>query len=171
MIRETNFTRYSMNNKIVPVAEIAKLNTKLFLNCLEDVGEPVAQKRPNEKTNNIIFIACHLLDARYYLANFMGLNLENPFKEIFEGPRSIDEMKEYPDFEQIKSEWQRVSTEINQKMGSLDSTILNEKSKDKFPIDDESVLGAISFLVGHEAYHIGQLSILRKFFGLEAMKY
>ena len=56
-------------------------------------------------------------------------------------------------------------------MITLDSAILNEKSKDKFPIDDESVLGGISFLVGHEAYHIGQLSILRKFFGLEAMKY
>jgi len=160
-----------MTNQISTVIEITKLNTKLFLNCLEDVDTSIAKERPNDKTNNIIFITCHLLDARYYLASMIGVKIENPFKELFEGPKSVDDMKEYPDFQLIKSDWERVSKEITKKMVNLEDSFFNEKSKDKFPIDDESVLGAISFLVGHEAYHIGQLSILRKFFGLEAMKY
>ena len=38
-------------------------------------------------------------------------------------------------------------------------------------VDDESVLGVIAFLLGHESFHIGQLAILRKYYGLDSMGY
>jgi hypothetical protein len=41
----------------------------------------------------------------------------------------------------------------------------------KFPIEDASRLGLLAFLVQHDSYHIGQLSWLRKYAGLPAMKY
>jgi uncharacterized damage-inducible protein DinB len=33
------------------------------------------------------------------------------------------------------------------------------------------VLGALTFLVQHDSYHLGQLSLLRKWAGLPAMRY
>lgn len=160
-----------MDSQIQPIVEIANLNTKLFLNCFENVDEQIVKKQPNNKTNNMIFIACHLLDARYYLGNFIGLKLDNPFKELFDSANSIADMKEYPLFQSIKSEWEKISSHISGKLSELDKDFLQKETKQSFPVNDKTILGAISFLVGHEAYHIGQLSILRKFFGLEAMKY
>ena len=39
------------------------------------------------------------------------------------------------------------------------------------PIDDTSVLGLLGFMVQHDSYHLGQLSLLRKHCGLPAMAY
>ncbi|MGB7490782.1 MAG: hypothetical protein WBN62_10660 [Thermoanaerobaculia bacterium] len=38
-----------------------------------------------------------------------------------------------------------------------------------FPFEDPSMAGGIGFLLHHEAYHIGQLALLRKFHRLPAM--
>ena len=34
-----------------------------------------------------------------------------------------------------------------------------------------AVLGAVAFLLQHDSYHVGQLALLRKHFGLGAMRY
>jgi hypothetical protein len=41
----------------------------------------------------------------------------------------------------------------------------------RFPIGDATVLGLIAFMVQHDSYHIGQLALLRKHYGLPAMRY
>ncbi|HEX9723580.1 MAG TPA: hypothetical protein VGC53_04790 [Vicinamibacteria bacterium] len=44
--------------------------------------------------------------------------------------------------------------------------------KQPFPIEDgKSLLGCITFLLEHEAFHIGQIALLRRYLGLGAMKY
>ena len=39
------------------------------------------------------------------------------------------------------------------------------------PLEDSSVLGLFGFMVQHDSYHLGQLSLLRKYAGLPAMSY
>ena len=39
------------------------------------------------------------------------------------------------------------------------------------PLEDSSVLGLLGFMVQHDSYHVGQLSMLRKHAGLPAMSY
>jgi uncharacterized damage-inducible protein DinB len=36
---------------------------------------------------------------------------------------------------------------------------------------DQTVLSALTFLVQHDSYHVGQLALLRKYVGLPAMRY
>lgn len=48
---------------------------------------------------------------------------------------------------------------------------LLEPSGQKFPNADRTRLGAVAFLLQHEAYHIGQVALLRKAFGLGPMRY
>lgn len=160
-----------MNPASKALYEILNLNTRLFINTFDEVNEVIARKRLNDKTNNMIFIACHLLDARYYLANLIGIDEPCPYKEIFDQANSIKDIKEYPSLEEIKSSWLDISDRIVKKMSELEAAQLEAKSPQKFPIDDESLLGGIAFLVDHEGYHIGQLGLLRKYFGLPAMKY
>lgn len=52
-----------------------------------------------------------------------------------------------------------------------DSAELNAPSSQRFPVDLPTVHGGLGFLLQHESYHIGQLALLRKYFGYPAMRY
>lgn len=147
------------------------LNTRLLKNCLAGVDDQAAQMRINERTNHIAFIVCHLLDARCFLAGYLGVTAENPFKELLEGARGIDDMKEFPSLEQIVLAWQSVAEVLENRFTSITSAELKAQSSQAFPVEDQTVLSGIAFLLQHESFHIGQLALLRKHFGFGSMSY
>jgi uncharacterized damage-inducible protein DinB len=147
------------------------LNTRLFLNTLEGVDDAVATTRPNGDTNHLAFLACHLLDARHYMASFTGLETDKPFKEILDEAATIDDIAEFPKLGEIKAAWEEVSVVLADHLSELSEEELGKDSSQAFPIEDGTVFGAVTFLLQHESYHIGQLSLLRRFFGLPPMKY
>jgi hypothetical protein len=44
-----------MQSSILPLNEIIKLNTRLFINSLEGVNDKIAKTRVNDKTNSVYF--------------------------------------------------------------------------------------------------------------------
>jgi len=64
-----------------------------------------------------------------------------------------------------------VSDHLETVLGALTTERLDEPAPQRFPIDDETVLGEIAFLVQHDSYHIGQVALLRRQLGLPAMRY
>lgn len=160
-----------MNRSIKPIFNIANLNTKLFLNCLKEVDDKSAYKRFNKITNNLIFIAIHLLDARYYICNYIGAKVKNPLEDELKDVRKIEDMKQLPGLKDIIDLWEKVSNNLESAISKVTNSELAKKSKFKFPVDDNSKLGGISFLIQHESYHIGQLGFLRKSLGFKPMKY
>ncbi len=160
-----------MAHLMLPLLEIAKMNNGLFLNCLADVDETLALQRPTDKTNNINFIACHLLDARFYWVRYWGQPVTNPLQNYFDQINSIEQMQKFPRLEQIKTEWQKISVIFLEQLTKLTDDFLLGKAKTPFFNKDETELYILSFTLEHESYHIGQLAFLRKYFGLPAMKY
>lgn len=160
-----------MNDRIVALNEQLSLNTRLFLTSLEGVDDAVARRRPGENSNNMVFIALHVLDARSYLARYVGLDFQHPFTDLEDVTR-IEEMEErFPDLEELRSVWRELSGRLAARFVDLADEDLLAQSGQSFPVDDGSVLGGIAFLLGHESFHIGQLAFLRKYFGLGPMAY
>ena len=159
-----------MINLITTINTILKLNTRLLINALDGIDDEIAQKRIKKNTNNIAFITLHILHARFYLAKILGIEAHFPFPEIDE-IKSIDDMKSFPELSTIKNHWQQISMILLDHMPQVREEELNVIAKQKFPIDDNTIFGAVTFLVNHEAYHIGQLGFLRKYFGLDAIRY
>jgi uncharacterized damage-inducible protein DinB len=160
-----------MDPAVKPLLSLTRLNSELFLNVLDEVNEEQAKKRPGDRSNNIIFTVCHMLDARYFLANLLGVKAECPYKALFDSARTIDDLKEYPPLEEMTSHWKEISAIIEDRLAHVDGKFLNGDPPLQFPIDDDTVLGGVAFLIQHESYHIGQLGFIRKYLGLEAMKY
>jgi hypothetical protein len=156
--------------RIGPLLEILKLNTRLFLNCLDGIDDETAQKRPGDSINSMTFIALHLVDARCYLAGYLGLDYENPYKHL-EDVASIEEMKEFPPVVELCAVWRDVSERLGERSAALSSAELGKESALQFPVDDGTMLGGITFLLQHESFHIGQLALLRRYFGLGPMSY
>ena len=144
-----------MNSILKPIASIYKVNSTLFMNSFRDVDEKLALKRPNKKTNSMIFIALHLIDARNFILTQIGVKTKCPFAKYIDWADSIDEIKIYPKLSRVLNEWIKTDRIFIKKMNSLSTKKLEVKLNMDFP-GGKSVLNMIGFLSEHEAYHVGQ---------------
>jgi uncharacterized damage-inducible protein DinB len=161
-----------MEPALAPLYETLRLNTRLFLNCLEGVGDGPANVRPSPEVNSLAFVALHLVDSRHFVARMTGAEAPpNPFGELLEKVRGIDELSEVPPLAQIREAWVRVSAALEARLGGLTADELAVEAPMRFPVDDPSVLGGLAFLAQHDAYHVGQMAFLRKWLGCGPMRY
>ena len=154
-----------------PLNEILDLNTRLFRNCLAGLDAEQAAKRLGDTTNNIVFIAAHVLDARYYLARYLGVEITHPFEESWRKVKTVEDLTDPPELAEISAAWEQVSAALIERFATLTDEDLAAGSKQKFPVADGTVLGGATFLLQHDSYHLGQLGILRKHWTSESMSY
>jgi len=153
------------------LARMCALNTTLFTNCLEDVTDEQAVQRPSERGNSIAFLAVHVTDARFYLAAQLGLDLSNPFAEQLRDVNSIEEATWLPPVDDVRNAWLEVSAAIERRIADLTADELGRPLPQRFPIGGDDLGSAITFLLQHEMYHIGQMALLRKLAGHPAMRW
>ncbi len=159
-----------MNPRLVALLEILSINTRLFRNCLQGVSDEIARQAPNRETNSVAFLACHLVDARNYLAKLIGLETGSQLRAS-QNYLAVVEQKSEPPLDQILEAWQEVSGVLKERLTEVTDDQLNASSPEHFPIEDSTLFGALVFLLHHESYHIGQIAMARKYFGAGAMRY
>ena len=160
-----------MHPTIVPIASAFRLHTRLFHNCLEGVDDEAARRRPSDRTNHMAFIALHLVDARHLAARTIGAEARNPFTALLQDARGIDNVVAIPPLTEIRDAWDQVSAALEARLHALTPEELAAPPAQPFPGDDPTLAGAMAFLVTHDAYHVGQMALLRKFLGLGPMRY
>ena len=159
-----------MDSRVTALAEILRLNTRLFRNCLDGLADEQAIVRPSATTNSAAFIAGHLADSRYYLLKAIGEARPSPLAPYLEKARGIDDVKQCPPLAVSQAAWTEVSHAIRDRMEALTAADLDSSFAANFP-GQHTVLGVLTFLVQHDSYHIGQLALLRKYADLPAMRY
>jgi uncharacterized damage-inducible protein DinB len=148
------------------------LHTRLFNNATAGITESESNSRNSDHVNHIKWIAGHLLNTRLSsLSKVAGLQPDDSYVAQFGRGNSLDPNAKYPPIEEITSKWNQVSANISEGISKIPEEVLAAKSPSQAPIADDSIRGLVSFLISHEAYHIGQLGILRKLIGKEAMSY
>ena len=160
-----------MDGFLPPLLASFRLNTRLYLNCLEGMDDETARRRIDGRTNSAAFIALHLVDARHLTARVLGMELENPFAAMLESVRGIDDLPRIPPLDEIRRAWVEVSDAVERRLAGLTQEELQAPSPQRFPVDDGTLAGGICFLTTHDSYHVGQMALLRKHLGLGAMGY
>lgn len=160
-----------MHDQVAPLHNILRINTGLFANCLDGIDDTHATYRLNQRTNNIVFIAAHLVEARHFLASQLQVAAPTPFDGKLSGAKTIADLNEFPTIAEVAASWEEISEKLASRFETLTGEELAKASAQIFPGDDRTILGAIAFLLQHEAYHIGQLAFIRKFLDHEPMSY
>ena len=160
-----------MVDQLVPTGELFALHTRLFINTIADLDDGAAVVRPNGRTNSIAFIGGHLVETRAWMARLLGLDVPAPFGGELEHETGIDKILALPSVTAIREQWEDVSRLILARLDDVTADELAAPSGQRFPVVSGSMLGALTFLMHHEAYHIGQLGYLRKFVGYPPMSY
>lgn len=160
-----------MDPQVAPLAAIYELNTDLLLNCLEGLSDAEAQRRLEAGGNSVTFLAAHLTDSRHFLVARLGRPLANPLARYLADVRSIDDIKEWPTLDEIRSAWLGVSAHLLAVLAELTPAELAEINVHRFPLDDTSRLGMLAYLVEHDSYHLGQVGFIRRQLGKAPMSY
>lgn len=155
---------------------------KLFNNVLDGFSDDETNRRlyDDRRMNHVKYIAGHLLNARYSLALLGGVKAEPKWQELF-APMGQSRAKDdiiYPSIDEIKSEWNGIYEPIRSGLNELSTQDLNrippeplDKVFENSPVFDNKIASFWAFLNHHQAYHIGQIGILRRGFGKEPMRY
>jgi uncharacterized damage-inducible protein DinB len=160
-----------MDPRVQPLAAILGLNTRLLINCIDGLTDDAARQRHGEGVNSATFIAAHLADSRFFMLETLGGSRENPLSAYLDTANSIDEITDWPTLDTIRDAWNAVSADIDRTLHGMTGEDLDTAVDTRFPGVERTRLGALTFLVQHDSYHIGQLALLRKPAGLPAMSY
>ncbi len=156
---------------LLPLVAVLELNTHLVLNCLEGMDDRTATRRVDDRTNNVALIAAHLVGARHFVARHLGADLGSPFGGDLDEVQSIEDVTVFPSLEAIREAWTLASKALLHRLASVEPGELPDMAPVPSPSPDGTFLGWLWFMVDHEAYHVGQLALLRKHFGLPAMRW
>lgn len=148
-----------------------------FNNALVDLSDEECNQRVNPNMNHIKYIAGHLLNAQYGFAIIAGLTLAHKWDDLFAagGKTKAKDNFPYPTIEEIKREWDRTYPIVSGGLSALSEGELQEELPNS-PVAGKGKLDNTRgdlwvFLNLHQAYHIGQIGILRRAFGKDPMKY
>jgi hypothetical protein len=145
-------------------------HTRIFNNVIVGVSDEDANKRLNTKANHIAWIIGSLVNARYDLANAIGLNQRQASYELFKDYKGIQDSTPYPPLAEFKQDWEKISAPLKDALLHLTEDQLNGPDPFGMP-GDLKLFDSIMFLTDRESYCIGQVGLWRRLLGYEAMKY
>jgi hypothetical protein len=155
----------------VPLTETLRLNTLLFRNCLVGMTEEQSRSRPTPTTNHAAYVAAHVAGARFFLLKNLGAEQPGPLERYIGSARRLDDVQQWPTLAETEAAWTHGGRALRDRLDAMNAADLDGPATPGFPRAGTSRLSTLSFLVQHEAYHIGQLSLLRTYVGLPPMKY
>jgi len=146
------------------------LQTSWFLNALEDISDEESNIRISSNLNPIKWVAGHLLNSRYIIVNILTGRPRNEFYySLFKRGSSNVINNTYPSILEIKEDWINISQTLMFALRNASEESLLSPSPFPTTNSDGTILGLVAYFGIHEDFHIGQLSVLRKLIGKEAM--
>ena len=132
------------------------------------------------RMNHVKYVAGHLLNSQYAFGLLASIPVDWKWNELFAGrgqTKARDDIS-YPPIQEIMDEWNEISEPLRSGLETLSDDELKCTAPDplgKAFEDNEffgnTIGGVWTFLNHHQAYHIGQIGILRMGFGKEPMRF
>ncbi len=155
------------------------LHDLLFNNVIEGISDEQSNRCIATPMNSVKWLAGHLLWANAHLAKIGGALVEVKWRDHFHskqggGPDDFNAPpSELPTLEQIRQKWNEDAPTIRKGLENLPDAALDSTVEFKHPIlpFDNTLAGLWAFINHHQAYTIGQIGILRRALGKDAMSY
>lgn len=154
-----------------------RLLTDWYVSVLEGITEEQGSQVLSEHTNSLEWIAGHLLIMRARNTVRLGQPVESyPYLDLFVDPTlpppqfiPFDRSKKYPGLMELVQDWTQYSDRFIETLEAADDWILQTEIPLQGPTGGTTVEDLFTSMVLHEAFHIGQMSIIRKALGYQGM--
>lgn len=155
-----------MDPVVASFAPLLAVNSYLLNKSLDGLSEEEVWRRPSDHSNPILWIAGHMTWSRNGLLTLLG-GVAEPLSwgPMFERYEHLRDLGAYPPQADIVGAIKRVNEKLKARMEAITDVELSAPSPRSFPNRDNTVRGAIAFLVYHDTYHLGQIAYLRRWLG------
>ncbi len=158
-----------MDPRLSPLAEIFRLNQRLFLMALDGVNDQLGLQRQMERGNSLNWLAGHAAASRHTWAKLIGVKDDFPHPERYDRGAEPNSDLEYPTLAELAEAWRDVSDKVARALEDAKPEILDAPAPFSTPAEDDSVLAALAFFALHESYHVGEMAYLRKQLGFPSL--
>jgi DinB superfamily len=146
------------------LARVFAASDRLFVRALDGADRAVLLRRPGGAGNPMLWIAGHATRVRSQFVGVLGQPHPLAWGDQFNrGGSSADDSK-WPDVGEIVTAWTDIATVMQARLAEIAPEEL--ASTTEAPSLDGTLLGAVSLIAFHDAYHVGQLGMLRAHAGL-----
>ncbi len=161
------------NNRtsIETLVNIYDWHTKLFINVLDGIADKDTQNRLGTKANHIAWIAGSLVNGRYELGKFFGIEMQQTSHELFKDNKGIQENVSYPPLDEFRKDWEKINPVLRDALSNANDEKLNGPDPFNMPGGTFTFFDSIVACTDRESYCIGQIGLWRRLLGYDAMKY
>ena len=148
------------------------MHTTFFKNAIEGISDTAAHNRLNTKANHVAWLTGSLVQQRFEMAKWLGVERKQAADELFKDNKGIQDDVTYPPLSSFAKDWETISPLLKDAF----EKITDEKLDSPFEMPGMedmkmSYFDMISFVIYREANCIGQIALWRRLLGYEAMKY
>jgi hypothetical protein len=166
------------NESLNHISTQYRLLTDWYLFSLEEIADKDGNKVLSDQVNSLEWLAGHLITGRYRNILRLGVKIE-PYKSLDRfinqsapPPNAIafDKKIIYPSLTESREQWSNYAEIFLNAIKNVDEHILESALPFQIPTGGKTVEDALAFMIMHESYHIGQMSIIRKLLGYKSMR-
>ena len=159
-----------MSDLIKPVIDQFKFNSMVLSLATSDLkNEDAGHRLRSGEGSSVTFLMGHLLSSRYGILKMLGAGDENPYAEQFGRNAEPQDVGDYPDISEFNEAWSALADSFHGALENATDEELLVAPPEGFPTEDQTLRGAIAFLSWHEAYHMGQIGVLRTELGYSSI--
>jgi uncharacterized damage-inducible protein DinB len=154
-----------LSNRIAGAAYCFNQNSGVLKRSLEGLSVEEWRKRPNDSSNHVLWIVCHMAWARTLLLKRLGNDWTMPWMPLFARGQKCADTPECPSPEEAMKAWDTSCAELAAALEGASEEMLNTPVTQGPPTADGKMSGMVDFMAYHETYHVGQLAYLRAWLG------
>lgn len=149
-------------NKTITRAQF-ELQTTWFIKELLNISEEDSNKQTADHVNSIKWIAGHILNTRMSLLSILtGTGHDLHFNALF-GKGSPGKVTDaFPTIHEISNKWAVISSALTGCLQNISDQTLASAPPFQTSVPDTTLHGLIAYMVSHEAFHLGQIAVLKK---------
>ncbi len=140
-----------------------ELQSAWYLKELANLADSESNKQLGEGLNSVKWVAGHTLNTRLVIIHLItGEGQDVEFSKQF-GKGSTGALSANPlSVEELIQKWNDVNARLMACLGNMTEEKLMSPPPFQASISDKTMHGFITYMAAHEAFHIGQMSVLRK---------
>jgi uncharacterized protein YndB with AHSA1/START domain len=150
---------------VAPLAVIFSINDRLITRSLDGLEEADLWRRTTEHNNPLLWVVGHVVQTRADAMRLFGGSFDTSWGTLFTRGASLQDPSRYPALAAVVETRGNVTTAWLDALASLSSERLASPAAGPQLPNAKTVADQVGFFAMHEAYHVGQLSYIRKALG------
>jgi hypothetical protein len=152
-----------MNLQLAGSVQLFRTSDHYLEQSIKGLGDDALRMRVG-RANSLLWTVGHITVGRLRLLTMLGEDLDIPWTDVV--GRGADEAGgRLPSLPSVIGRWQQSAGRLVTRLSELSDEDLEAETSLALPGSDGSLLGTITYYAFHEAYHIGQLAVIRKALG------